>query len=434
MDFARAALTRARGKIKKAVGPTKKKPAWAGFFSPRASPSRHGLENWSIIAFFQKFLGQGDMMRPQDLIKNPPAGDTDSLVHECYGLADQYVSRRLKDGLAQGKAAFESCDSFGFAVALTLKEFKSRLRKNFGERGQIHAVDENELVLEFDGCCATARMAQKPKYCAARVKVWAPSEQASKNFEREFLQAFEGCVLQGTLFGVHWAYMGARGLDDVYIEEIFEDDLLEEAYPCLKEFGGVQGFVDQFLDSEEAVLILQGPPGAGKTRLVRKILADMSRRESNAGGGGYDAKATALYTGDEKTLESDEVFARFVVGEERAFVVEDADHMLRPRADGNDNLHRFLAVADGIVRAGGRKVMFSTNLPNVADIDEALARPGRCFARVVFKDLSPAEAKALADRLCPGLGSQDELWSGKAFSVAQVYAKAGRSKKRQVVA
>jgi hypothetical protein len=38
-----------------------------------------------------------------------------------------------------------------------------------------------------------------------------------------------------------------------------------------------------------------------------------------------------------------------------AFVIEDADHLLRARTDGNHDLHRFLAVADGVVRAHGRK-------------------------------------------------------------------------------
>jgi len=66
-------------------------------------------------------------------------------------------------------------------------------------------------------------------------------------------------------------------------------------------------------------------------------------------------------------------------GEHDAFVIEDADHLLRARANGNTDLHRFLAIADGVVRAQGRKIIFSTNLPNITDIDEALVRPGRAF-------------------------------------------------------
>ena len=33
--------------------------------------------------------------------------------------------------------------------------------------------------------------------------------------------------------------------------------------------------------------------------------------------------------------------------------------MLLSRASGNEHLHRFLAIADGVVRAQGRKIVFS---------------------------------------------------------------------------
>jgi hypothetical protein len=356
----------------------------------------------------------------------------DSLTLECYGLAEAHVNRIMKNALEQGVESFSVCESFGFAVGLDLRSVKAKLR-SFG--GILHAIEESEALLEHMGCFAVLRFAQKPKYCAARVKLWAPNEEIGKQFEAAVKGAFESNMIEGTMFGVHWAYMGTRGLDDVYIEEMFEDDLIDEAYPALDEYGGVEKFIESFLGSDEAVLILQGTPGAGKTRLVRKILAEISRLSHEAGGDDFGSKTTALYTGDAKVMESDEIFARFITGEERAFVVEDADHMLRPRADGNDNLHRFLAIADGIVRAGGRKIVFSTNLPNISDVDDALVRRGRCFARIHFQSLTLEQAKRLGERLAPGLGSRipelaEQCTKGedRALSVAKVYAWAGRSK------
>lgn len=103
-----------------------------------------------------------------------------------------------------------------------------------------------------------------------------------------------------------------------------------------------------------------------------------------------------------KALASDEIYVRFITGSHDAFVVEDADHLLKPRADGNDHLHRSLAIADGVVRAQGRKIIFSTNLPIVGDLDDALIRPGRCFARIHVRTLTSAEAQALADEIAGG--------------------------------
>ena len=38
-----------------------------------------------------------------------------------------------------------------------------------------------------------------------------------------------------------------------------------------------------------------------------------------------------------------------------------------------------------------RKILFTTNLPNVHDIDPALMRPGRCFATLHTRSLTPTE-------------------------------------------
>ena len=75
------------------------------------------------------------------------------------------------------------------------------------------------------------------------------------------------------------------------------------------------------------------------------------------------------------------------------------------RHSGNVDLHRFLTVADGVVRAQGRKIIFTTNLPNVGDIDEALVRPGRCFAVLRMRPLAIDEALRLIARLVPEEGA-----------------------------
>jgi len=114
---------------------------------------------------------------------------------------------------------------------------------------------------------------------------------------------------------------------------------------------------------------------------------------------------------------------KFITGEDDAFVMEDADHVMKPRADGNDHLHRFLTIADGVVRSQGRKIVFSTNLPNVGDLDEALVRPGRCFARLFVRKLTAAEAQALAAEIAAG----DAEKAGRASRAFNAEAGRGRS-------
>lgn len=135
-----------------------------------------------------------------------------------------------------------------------------------------------------------------------------------------------------------------------------------------------------------------------------------------------------MYTGDTRAFESDNIFVSFITGSHDAFVVEDADHLLTSRSSGNLDLHRFLAIADGVVRAQGRKILFTTNLPNVHDIDPALMRPGRCFATLHTRSLTPAEGSRLIARLCGGAPDREQSAFARTFppgaksgSVASIY-------------
>jgi hypothetical protein len=107
-----------------------------------------------------------------------------------------------------------------------------------------------------------------------------------------------------------------------------------------------------------------------------------------------------MYTADKRALQNDEIFVDFITGSHDAFVIEDTDHLLKARTSGNEEMHRFLAIADGVARSQGRKIIFTTNLPNVTDIDDALIRPGRCFAVKNLRSLVLEEAVRLAQKIC----------------------------------
>lgn len=167
--------------------------------------------------------------------------------------------------------------------------------------------------------------------------------------------------IRDPMFSIDWHFVTSCGeLESATIEEMADDVLLDQAYPQLD--GGVAA-----LASSETILVLQGPPGTGKTRLIRAVLGEISRRQ--------EREAQALYTGDKKALESDEIFVKFVTG-----------------------------------------------------WDDALVRPGRCFARVFVRELTPAEASALLGRLCAGPGEHVDralallaATERKSHSLAEIY-------------
>jgi hypothetical protein len=255
--------------------------------------------------------------------------------------------------------------------------------------------DAGALLLDGPGIFATLQGRPKAQYTSCTFTFWTDTPERARAVEELLLGIVGERRVKEEAFTMDWRFSGGHGYTTgACFEELADPALHDEAYPALGE--PVARFIQRYLAAPESILILQGPPGTGKTRLVRAVLAAISRRK--------EASAMVLYTADRRALESDRIFMQFITGEHDAFVIEDADHILTSRSSGNENMHRFLAVADGVVRAQGRKILFTTNLPNVHDIDDALLRPGRCFGNLRTRALDREEAASLVKRLCADAG------------------------------
>jgi hypothetical protein len=280
-------------------------------------------------------------------------------------------------------------------------------------------VNDGTVLLQAPGAFVYANGHSKGSYASCSFAIWAESRARAEEVVARLEFIAGEARMRDETFSLDWQFTNATGeLRNAIFQELADPDLLDEAYPSLG--APIRDFVAGYLGAPECVLILMGPPGTGKTRLVRAILAEMTRRKGE--------NAEVMYTADQRALRTDEIFVDFITGSHDAFVIEDTDNLLRARTSGNDEMHRFLAVADGVARSQGRKVIFTTNLPNVNDIDDALVRPGRCFAVKNLRSLSMEEALRLAARICGGdearlqRAQQALTASGtKSVSVAQVY-------------
>jgi ATP-dependent 26S proteasome regulatory subunit len=136
-------------------------------------------------------------------------------------------------------------------------------------------------------------------------------------------------------------------------------------------------------------------------------------------------------TYDAAILEKDYVFAQFIEGESNVMVMEDADTFLKARSDGNSMMHRFLNVGDGLVTTKGKKLIFSTNLPSIRDVDSALIRPGRCFDILEFNSLTQEQAEKVASKSNIKLDRKDK-WSIAEIFNKEVSAPTNKSMNRKV--
>jgi hypothetical protein len=330
------------------------------------------------------------------------------LTKQVWDFADLVLKNRFARALDEGASRYPIFRELRFAARVELEVLLDAIALDPAWRAE--RIGSGSLILDGEGVFVAAYGTRKADYCSLSFYAWAADIARAETTLKRIADKAGSTRITEPMFSIDWNFLTAAGqLESASIEELANDLVRDAAYPEIE--GGVHAFIARYLAAPETVLVLQGPPGTGKTRLIRAILGEMSRRKGE--------QAQALYTGDMKALASDEIFVKFITGADDAFVVEDADHLLKPRADGNEHLHRFLAIADGVVRSQGRKIIFSTNLPNVGDLDDALIRPGRCFARVHVRNLTAEEAQALAAEIDP----HRILASGEARkrSLAEIY-------------
>lgn len=180
---------------------------------------------------------------------------------------------------------------------------------------------------------------------------------------------------------VHWMYSGDG--DESKFPVRADRVPKSSFYPFLEQRNcSITEYYRRFMKSDSNILLLIGPPGTGKTSFITGMIAHLGINASLAFG--------------KDIVTRDQFYARFMSNSNsNLMIVEDADVMLSDRKEGNEVMHNFLNLGDGVISSRDKKIVFSTNLPSINSIDPALLRPGRCFDILNFNKLDSTQARAI---------------------------------------
>lgn len=212
---------------------------------------------------------------------------------------------------------------------------------------------------------------------------------------------------------IGWCMSNSQGGIDIKYNELeVKQKPFTEMYPFLQE-ESLEDYYERFGNSNASILLLKGPPGTGKTTFIRGLLQHL--------------KKDALLSYDEEILRSDNFLNLFIKKEDIDYLIfEDADAYLSSRETGNRTLFKFLNAGDGLISSSKKKIIFTTNLENLSDIDSALIRPGRCFDILEFRPLTKQEALVVTRK--QGLEAE---FPEQQFTIAEIFNSQKYTKKKE---
>ena len=141
-------------------------------------------------------------------------------------------------------------------------------------------------------------------------------------------------------------------------ERFVEGEKFENIYSELYPGMDAELMLDHFIDSEEALLILIGKPGTGKTSMIKKLIHTVSIANK--------APATAIYIKDQTVLQSPNFWAHLEgLDDIDLLILDDLDRELTPREDVSKGettiVNQLLSYSNGIFPKD-TKIVITTNL------------------------------------------------------------------------
>lgn len=278
-----------------------------------------------------------------------------------------------------------------FTLEISASELNTRIAEILRQMKQFSSITirswtnfETYIHFEVDGAKAGIIYVQNAnlEILSSGRACYSIAIYGRRDVSLEILRELQGQFSRETFATITWWFTSRSGTQQRSVVIDRPKPVYDAFYPWVK--GGIDNYFSQYFASDASILFMMGPPGTGKTSLIRHVI--------------YHNQIAAIVTYDEELLSTDELFVHFLTSSPASLlVIEDADLMIGSREHGgNKQISRFLNISDGLVKFSDKKIIFTTNLETFNSIDPALIRPGRCFGALTFRPLTHTKSIAAA--------------------------------------
>jgi hypothetical protein len=178
-------------------------------------------------------------------------------------------------------------------------------------------------------------------------------------------------ILTKATYGIKRTPVTYKSLE-VDVKHNYNDDLPETE---------INNFIDK---DKEGLMLFYGEPGTGKTSYIKKLIQD------------HPKKNFIIIEPDMLNDISSASLTDFFInhGSNSIFIVEDAEKLLKARADNNNPaVGTLLNMTDGLMSTAMKTKFICTFNDKLENIDPALIRKGRLKLKYEFKKLTIDKAK-----------------------------------------